>query len=66
MVDDDRDGIDVLTQGSAVTRALQEDALGLLNDHVRHCVLYAARTDPAEGEQKLAELTETLRRALRL
>jgi CsoR family transcriptional regulator, copper-sensing transcriptional repressor len=66
MVGDDRYCIDVLTQVSAVTRALQEVALGLLDDHVRHCVLDAARSDPADGEQKLAELNETLRRALHL
>lgn len=67
MVDDDRYCIDVLTQVSAVTRALQEVAVGLLDDHVRHCVLDAARSDPVElGEQKFAELADTLRRALRL
>ena len=67
MVDDDRYCIDVLTQVSAVTRALQEVAVGLLDEHVRHCVLDAARSDPVElGEQKLAELADTLRRALRL
>jgi DNA-binding FrmR family transcriptional regulator len=66
MVDDDRYCIDVLTQVSAATRALQEVALGLLDDHVRHCVLDAARTDPTDAAQKLAELNDTLRRALRL
>jgi DNA-binding FrmR family transcriptional regulator len=59
-------GIDVLTQVSAVTRALQEVALGLLDDHVRHCVLDAARDGSADGEEKLAELAEAMRRALRL
>lgn len=66
MVEDDRYCIDVLTQISAVTRALQEVALGLLDDHTRHCVRDAARSDPAAGEAKLDELTATLRRALRL
>ncbi len=66
MVDEDRYCIDVLTQISAVTRALQEVALGLLDDHTRHCVRDAARSDPAAGEAKLDELTATLRRALRL
>jgi CsoR family transcriptional regulator, copper-sensing transcriptional repressor len=65
MVEDDGYCIDVLTQVSAVTRALQEVALGLLDDHVRHCVLDAARTGPDDGEQKLAELAEAMRRALR-
>ena len=67
MVDDDRYCIDVLTQVSAVTRALHEVAVGLLDDHVRHCVLDAARSDPDDlGEQKFAELADALRRALRL
>ncbi|MCZ4508748.1 metal-sensitive transcriptional regulator [Streptomyces sp. ActVer] len=66
MVDDDRYCIDVLTQISAVTRALQEVALGLLDDHVRHCVTDAARSDPAAGEGKLGELALALRRTLRL
>ncbi|MFJ4690375.1 metal-sensitive transcriptional regulator [Streptomyces sp. NPDC088766] len=66
MVDDDRYCIDVLTQIGAVTRALQEVALGLLDDHVRHCVSDAARSDPAAGEAKLGELALALRRTLRL
>src|SRR6266571_3781117 len=56
MVDDERYCIDVLTQINAVTAALQQVALGLLDDHMRHCVLNAARSGPADGEQKLAEL----------
>ncbi|WP_423203132.1 metal-sensitive transcriptional regulator [Krasilnikovia cinnamomea] len=66
MVDDDRYCIDVLTQVSAATRALQEVALGLLDDHLHHCVVDAARSSTAEGEAKLGELSETLRRAMRL
>ncbi|MGW4103433.1 metal-sensitive transcriptional regulator [Streptomyces sp. NPDC004976] len=66
MVDDDRYCIDVLTQISAATRALQEVALGLLDDHVRRCVTDAARSDPAAGEAKLGELALALRRTLRL
>jgi CsoR family transcriptional regulator, copper-sensing transcriptional repressor len=66
MVTEDRYCIDVLTQISAVTRALQEVALGLLDDHIRHCVLDAARDDTDEGAAKLDELTNALRRALRL
>ncbi|WP_275404772.1 metal-sensitive transcriptional regulator [Streptomyces sp. SID9913] len=61
MVTDDRSCIDVLTQISAVGRALQEVALGLLDDHVRGCVTTAAR-----AEERYAELTNALRRALRL
>jgi DNA-binding FrmR family transcriptional regulator len=66
MVDDDRYCIDVLTQITAATHALQEVALGLLDDHVRHCVQEAVRSDPAAGEAKYAELAIALRRTLRL
>lgn len=66
MVDTDRYCIDVLTQISAITRALQEVALGLLDDHVRHCVLDATATDPGDAAAKFDELNSALRRALRL
>ncbi|MFF5156004.1 metal-sensitive transcriptional regulator [Streptomyces sp. NPDC000348] len=66
MVDDDRSCIDVLTQISAATHALQEVALGLLDDHVRGCVTDAARTRHADAEEKFEELTGALRRTLRL
>ena len=66
MVDGDRYCIDVLTQINAVTSALQQVALGLLDDHMRHCVLDAARSNPADGEERLAELAIALRRTLRV
>jgi CsoR family transcriptional regulator, copper-sensing transcriptional repressor len=66
MVAEDRYCIDVLTQISAITHALQEVALGLLDDHVRHCVAAAVGASPAEGEEKFTELTSALRRTLRL
>jgi DNA-binding FrmR family transcriptional regulator len=66
MVDEDRYCIDVLTQVSAVNRALQQVALSLLDDHVRHCVADAVRSGPDEGEAKLDELRLALGRALRL
>lgn len=66
MVEQDRYCIDVLTQVSAATRALHEVAVSLLDEHTRHCVLDAARSSDAEAEAKLAELSRTLRQALRL
>ena len=66
MVEDDRYCIDVLTQITAVNRALQEVALGLLDDHLRHCVLAAARSGPAEADAKLRELGAAFRRTLRV
>src|SRR5450755_360169 len=65
MVQADRYCTDVLTQISAITRALQEVALGLLDDHMLHCVTSAARSDPADGEEKVAELGVAFRRLLR-
>jgi DNA-binding FrmR family transcriptional regulator len=41
-------------------------ALGLLDDHLRHCVVDAARSDSRDAQVKLDELTTTVRRALRL
>ncbi|MFD8302857.1 metal-sensitive transcriptional regulator [Streptomyces sp. NPDC059690] len=66
MVDEERYCIDVVTQISAVTRALQEVALGLLDDHARHCVLDAARADREEAETKLDELSLAMRRLTRM
>ncbi|WP_413098663.1 metal-sensitive transcriptional regulator [Streptomyces sp. Inha503] len=66
MVADDRYCIDVLTQISAITHALHQVALGLLEDHIRHCVITAARADPTHAEEKLDELTLALHRTLRL
>jgi DNA-binding FrmR family transcriptional regulator len=66
MVEENRYCIDVLTQVSAVNRALQEVALGLLDDHLRHCVVDAAPSDSPDAQVELDELTATLRRALRV
>jgi DNA-binding FrmR family transcriptional regulator len=54
MVDDDRYCIDVLTQISAIQAALDKVALGLLDDHARHCVM------GAEGEEARDERTAEL------
>ncbi len=66
MVEHDRYCIDVLTQVAAATRALHEVAVGLLDDHLRHCVLEAARSSDVEADHKLGELSQTVRLALRL
>jgi len=57
MVDEDRYCIDVLTQISAVQAALDKVALGLLDDHARHCVMGA-------GEDRQGEMTEELMSAV--
>lgn len=65
MVEEDRYCTDVLTQISAVTRARQEVALGLVDDHLRNCVIDAARSDQGAGEEKVTELGVAFRRLLR-
>jgi CsoR family transcriptional regulator, copper-sensing transcriptional repressor len=66
LVDEDTYCIDVLTQISAVTKALQGVALGLLDEHVRHCVTNAASDgDPAEAEQMVTEAVRAIERLVR-
>ena len=57
---------DVVTQVGSATRALQEVAVGLLNDHLHHCVRDAARRSGTEGDQVLDEVTGTIRQVIRL
>ena len=65
MVEEEEYCIDVLTQISAVTRALQGVALGLLEDHVRHCVVDALAEGGDGAEEKIAEASEAIRRLVR-
>lgn len=66
MIEEDRWCPDVVTQVSSVTRALQEVAVGLLNDHLHACVMDAARKDPADAEEKLDEVAGAIRQVVRL
>ena len=65
MVEEDTYCIDILTQVSAATKALETVALSLLDEHLRHCVMDAARVDGTEAEQKLTEATEAIARLVR-
>ncbi|WP_010532685.1 metal-sensing transcriptional repressor [Brachybacterium squillarum] len=66
MVDEDTYCIDVLTQVSAVTKALQSVALGLVDDHVHHCVHDAAGSgDTAELDRKMDEIMGAVKRLMR-
>jgi DNA-binding FrmR family transcriptional regulator len=65
MVEDDTYCIDVLTQVSATTRALESVALKLLDEHLAHCVIDAARTDGADADLKVREATEAIARLVR-
>lgn len=63
MVDEDAYCIDILTQISAATRALQAVAVGLLEGHLAHCVVEAAREgDPSA---KVKEATDAIARLVR-
>jgi CsoR family transcriptional regulator, copper-sensing transcriptional repressor len=63
MVEEDRYCIDVLTQVASVTKALQGVAMGLLDEHLRHCVADAVKADG--GEEKLNEAMNAVERLLR-
>lgn len=65
MVDEDVYCIDILTQISALNSALENVALGLLDDHLRHCVLDAAREGGDEAEKKLKEASDAVRRLVK-
>ncbi|HEX9064870.1 MAG TPA: metal-sensitive transcriptional regulator [Streptosporangiaceae bacterium] len=57
---------DVVVQVASATRALQEVASGLLNDHLRHCVASAASRSDAEADAAFAEVASTIRQVIRL
>ena len=65
MVTDDVYCIDVLTQVSAATRALQSFALELLSEHMSSCVVDAARNDSDGGEAKIQEASAAIARLVR-
>jgi DNA-binding FrmR family transcriptional regulator len=65
MVDEDAYCIDVLTQVSAVTKALQAVALGLLDDHLAHCVREAVEAGGADAETKLREANDAIARLVK-
>lgn len=65
MVEADTYCIDVLTQVSAATRALQSVAIGLLEEHVAHCMLEAAKVGGAEQDAKVREASDAIARLVR-
>nr|WP_234994438.1 metal-sensitive transcriptional regulator [Kytococcus aerolatus] len=66
MIDEEQYCIDILTQVTALTRALQTVATGLVEDHLRHCVMDAARSgNDGEAAAKLAEATAAINRLVR-
>lgn len=65
MVDEDTYCIDVLTQISAATRALESVALGLLEDHLAHCVAHAIAGGGVEADAKVKEASDAIARLVR-
>ena len=66
MVEEEQYCIDILTQVSAMTKALHAVSIGLLEDHMNHCVVDAARVGDAEAREKVAEATEATEAIARL
>lgn len=65
MVEEDKYCIDILTQVSAITKALQAVSLSLLDEHLNHCVLEAAKSGGPEAELKLKEASDAIARLVR-
>jgi CsoR family transcriptional regulator, copper-sensing transcriptional repressor len=65
MVEEEEYCIDILTQVSAMTRALQSVALGLLDEHMAHCVVDAAKAGGPDADAKLKEASDAIARLLR-
>jgi DNA-binding FrmR family transcriptional regulator len=65
MVTDEKYCIDILTQISAMTSALQSVALGLLEDHLGHCVAEALTTGGPGADEKIKEASEAIARLVR-
>lgn len=65
MIDNDEYCIDVLTQVSAATRALRSVALGLLDEHLKHCVAEAMNADDASADEKIREASDAIARLVK-
>ena len=65
MIEEDVYCIDILTQVAAVTKALQAVSIGLVEDHLGHCVVDAARQSDEAGDAKVREAAEAIARLVR-
>jgi CsoR family transcriptional regulator, copper-sensing transcriptional repressor len=65
MIEEEKYCIDILTQVSAMTRALQSVALGLLDEHLSHCVVRAAAEGGPEADSKIEEASSAIARLVR-
>lgn len=65
MLEEDKYCIDILTQVSAATKALQAVALALLDEHLAHCVAQAVEKGGAEADAKIREASDAIARLVR-
>jgi CsoR family transcriptional regulator, copper-sensing transcriptional repressor len=65
MIEEDKYCIDVLTQISAATKALQSVALGLLDEHMAGCMVDAAKAGGDEADEKVREASDAIARLVR-
>ena len=65
MVEEEKYCIDILTQVAAMTKALQAVSLGLLEEHLNHCVVDAVAAGGPEAEVKLKEASDAIARLVR-
>lgn len=65
MVEQEKYCIDILTQVSAMTSALESLALAMLDEHLSHCVVRAARAGGDEAQEKIAEASAAIARLVR-
>ena len=65
MVDEEQYCIDILTQVSAMTKALEALALAMLDEHLSHCVVRAAKAGGEEADAKLREASQAIARLVR-
>jgi DNA-binding FrmR family transcriptional regulator len=65
MVDEEKYCIDILTQISALTSALQSVALGLMDNHLKHCVSDAVKLGGDDAEAKIKEASDAIARLVR-
>lgn len=65
MVEEEKYCIDILTQISAMTKALEAVALGLLDEHMAHCVAGAVAAGGEEAQLKLKEASDAIARLVR-
>lgn len=65
MIDEDQYCIDILTQVSAVTSALENVSLALLEDHLAHCVADAAKEGGEMADEKIAEAMAAIKRLVK-